>query len=285
MRLLVNATSYGPEPGGAGLRAKHLYGALSGHDVVFLLAEDTNPEVVPPGVETRTLPVRAGRRIDRYRTLRLPADGDALLTDHYPAGPLPTILTLHDRGGPWWRRVLIRRHARRAAAVVAVSRTVRDAWGLDADVVPNGADAWPAPEAPSDHLLVCDPGLPHKGAPTAREVARRLSLPLREVGRGVAWLPHDEMRREIARARVVLCPARDEGFGMVALEALAAGRPVVASDIPAHREVCGASAAYASGIEEWCAAVRCAWDADPEPAPRPWSEAAAALDAVIRRRV
>ena len=59
MRLLVNATSYGPVPGGAGLRARHLYGALEGHELVFLLAQDTSREVVPPGAETRVLPVRA----------------------------------------------------------------------------------------------------------------------------------------------------------------------------------------------------------------------------------
>jgi len=284
VRLLVNATPYGREPGGAGVRARCLYGALSGHELVFLLAEDTNPEVVPPGVETRTLPVRASRPFERWRRLRLPDDGDVLLTDHYPAASIPTIVTLHDRGGPWWRRALIRRHLRRAAAVVAVSRTVRDAWGVEAAVVPNGAEPLPDPPEPEDHLLVCDPGLPHKQAATAREVAARLRLPLREAGRGVGWLPHDAMRREIARARVVLCPAREEGFGMVAAEALAAGRPVVASDIPAHREACGGRALYARDAEGWCAAVREAWDRAPEPAVRPWTAAAAELDALIRRR-
>jgi len=284
VRLLVNATSYGPAPGGAGLRARNLYGALSGHEVVFLVAEDTNPEVVPPGVEARALPVRASRRFDRFRRLRIPEDGDLLLTDHYPAASIPTIITLHDRGGPLWRRALIRRHLRRAAAVVAVSRTVADAWGVDAVVIPNGAEPLPDPPEPEDHLLLCDPGLRHKGAATARAVAARLRLPLREVGRGVAWLPHETMRREIARARVVLCPAREEGFGMVALEAIAARRPVVASDIPAHREVCGGHALYARDLDAWCAAVREAWDRMPEAAPRPWAGPAAQLDALIRRR-
>jgi hypothetical protein len=282
--LLVNATSYGPEPGGAGLRARQLYGALAGHELVFLLAEDTNREVVPPDAEVRTLPVRAQRRLVRFLSLELPTDGDFLLTDHYPAASIPTLITLHDRGGPAWRRALIRPHLRRAAAVIAVSETVRAAWGVEATVIANAADPVPDPPATEDHLLVCDPGLPHKRAATARAVANRLGLPLKEIGRGVAWLPHDEMRREIARARVVLCPAREEGFGMVALEALAAGRPVVASDIAAHREVCGNDAIYAGDIDSWCAAVREAWTQEPKVEVRGWSESAAELDRLIRRR-
>jgi len=43
----------------------------------------------------------------------------------------------------------------------------------------------------------------------------------------------------------VVAPAREEGFGMAPLEALACGAPVVASDIPAHREVLGDAAVFA----------------------------------------
>jgi hypothetical protein len=290
MRLLVNATSYGAVPGGAGLRARNLYGALTGHEVVFLLAEDTNPEVVPPGVETRVLPVRAANPIRRWLRLRLPADGDVLLTDHYPVAAIPTVLTLHDCGRSAWRRGLIRRQFPRAA-VVAVSETVRATWAVDATVIPNGVVRQCTVPGTDYRLLVCDPGLPHKDAATARAVAARLKLPLREVGRGVAWLPHDELRAEIAAALVVLCPAREEGFGMVALEALAAGRPVVASDIAAHREVCGDAALYArvGDTYAWCTAVRTAlsdpdgWGAGGrERAARwTWGAAAARLDALL----
>jgi len=37
-------------------------------------------------------------------------------------------------------------------------------------------------------------------------------------------------------ARVVVCPSRFEGFGLTPVEAIASGTPVVASDIPPHRE-------------------------------------------------
>jgi len=292
MRLLVNATSYGAVPGGAGLRARHLYGALRGHELVFLLAEDTNPEVVPPGAETRVLPVRAADPLRRWLRLRLPTDGDVMLTDHYPAAEIPTVLTLHDCGGALWRRRLIRRQFPRAQ-VVAVSETVRAAWDVDATVIPNGVEPGTIAPGAVVPLLLCDPGLPHKEAATAREVSKRLGMPLREVGRGVAWLAHDDLRTELASARVVLCPASEEGFGMVPLEALAAGRPVVASDIPAHREVCGDAALYApvGDIDAWCAAVRTAlsdeegWGARGHERARlfTWSAAAESLTSLLWR--
>jgi len=283
MRLLVNATSYGAVPGGAGLRARHIFGALRGHEIVFLVAEDTSPEVVPPDVETRVLPVCAADPLRRWLRLRLPTDGDVMFSDHYPATEIPTVLTLHDCGGALWRRRLIRRQFPKAH-VVAVSETVRAAWSVNATVIPNGVEVGETAPGTIYSLLVCDPGLPHKDAATARAVADRLDMPLREVGRGVEWLPQDEFRAEIAAARVVLCPAREEGFGMVPLEALAAGRPVVVSDIPAHREVCGDAALYApvGDVDAWCDAVRTAladtdkWSARGLIRARDWTWSAAA---------
>jgi glycosyltransferase involved in cell wall biosynthesis len=45
-----------------------------------------------------------------------------------------------------------------------------------------------------------------------------------------------------ARAQVFCMPSLGEGFGLPVLEALAAGTPVVASDLPAIREVAGDAA-------------------------------------------
>jgi murein biosynthesis integral membrane protein MurJ len=55
----------------------------------------------------------------------------------------------------------------------------------------------------------------------------------------------DELARLYARAGAVLVPSRHEGFGLPVIEALACGTPVVASDIPALREVGGAAACFA----------------------------------------
>jgi glycosyltransferase involved in cell wall biosynthesis len=55
------------------------------------------------------------------------------------------------------------------------------------------------------------------------------------------------------RAALVLLPSEREGFGLPVAEAMACGTPVVASDLPALREVGGDSAVYCSSAdaENW----------------------------------
>jgi glycosyltransferase involved in cell wall biosynthesis len=57
-----------------------------------------------------------------------------------------------------------------------------------------------------------------------------------EVHRGASDAALDELYR---RAAALVLPSRYEGFGFTALEAMARGCPVLASDIPALREICG----------------------------------------------
>ncbi|MDT7867329.1 MAG: glycosyltransferase family 4 protein, partial [Acidianus sp.] len=80
----------------------------------------------------------------------------------------------------------------------------------------------------------------------ARE-ARRLGLKARflatggregEVTDGVeslGFVPEDELVNLYSSAHVVMYPTRADTFGLVILEALASGTPVIASDIPSHR--------------------------------------------------
>jgi glycosyltransferase involved in cell wall biosynthesis len=59
----------------------------------------------------------------------------------------------------------------------------------------------------------------------------------------VGALPDAQLYRWLSTARVLVTVAEEETSGLQLLEALAAGVPAVASDIPAHRE----AASYADG--------------------------------------
>lgn len=57
------------------------------------------------------------------------------------------------------------------------------------------------------------------------------------VGIGHVSLSHDALVHLLGSCRAVVCPSRLEGFGLVAAEAIAAGTPVVATDVPGLRSV------------------------------------------------
>jgi glycosyltransferase involved in cell wall biosynthesis len=64
--------------------------------------------------------------------------------------------------------------------------------------------------------------------------------------RFLGYVPQEDVAPLIAGARFYAFPSYYEGFGIPALEAMAAGTPLAASDIPALREVAGEAALFAS---------------------------------------
>ncbi len=62
--------------------------------------------------------------------------------------------------------------------------------------------------------------------------------PLRErVPGALGFVTHDELLRLYERAAVIVCPSRREGFGVVCAEAMAHGRPVVATSVGGLRDL------------------------------------------------
>ncbi len=70
--------------------------------------------------------------------------------------------------------------------------------------------------------------------------ARRVGIPDMVVQMGV--IPDEELRVLYKHASMVVLPSLVEGFGFPILEGMASGTPVIASDIPVHREVAGDAA-------------------------------------------
>lgn len=80
------------------------------------------------------------------------------------------------------------------------------------------------------------------------------------------FLETPELAALYRRAAVAMVTSEREGFGLPIIEALACGTPVVATDLPVHREIGGDAARYAAlgDVPGWCEAVL---DAARPPAP------------------
>jgi glycosyltransferase involved in cell wall biosynthesis len=74
-------------------------------------------------------------------------------------------------------------------------------------------------------------------------------------------LARETLAEVYRRADVTLLPSEREGFGWPVAESLAVGTPVVASDLPALREVGGTAAEYApvGDVACWISRVEALW--------------------------
>ncbi len=138
--------------------------------------------------------------------------------------------------------------SRRVDAYIAISELSRERieryYGRDAAVIhpPVETDRF-TPGTPGDSLLVVSELVRHKRLQVALEAARRARAPIRVVGSGpdhaalneaypeaqfLGRVRDEELAELYASARAVIVPSVEE-FGIVAVEAQAAGRPVIAA--------------------------------------------------------
>lgn len=245
------------------------------------------------------LPWAAARaRVDLLHTLAAPTPylwrGRSAMTIH-DATPW-----LHpdaaDAGTRWYAKPLYPQALARADAIFTVSEAAREdlvrfagAPRERVHVTPNGVDprffdARPREGPYGPYLLAVGTLEPRKNLPIVLEALRALrregrdlalvvagrqawthSLPLGDLAPHVRLLgtvPDDELAELYAGAACFVMPSLHEGFGLPLAEAMAAGVPAVASDIPALREVGGETVRYADprDAESFAQAIRRALD-------------------------
>jgi glycosyltransferase involved in cell wall biosynthesis len=183
---------------------------------------------------------RASRNADLVHAHWLPSGIAALATRR------PFVVQLWGTDVALARRApsLARTVLKRAEAVVCPSTALAgDATRLGArqiEVVPSGVDlpAEIGDEADPPEVLYAGRLSREKGVLELVEAAGDLNLvvagdgPLRDqVPMARGFVPPAELAELYARAAVVACPSHREGFGVACLEAMAHGRPVVASGV------------------------------------------------------
>lgn len=238
---------------------EHLRGR--GVDVVVVSPADFEHHGVAYGSgivgNLRARPLLAVRVPSMLRNFRRAAARAAADVDLVHAHWLPSAWVAESLGKPviaqvWGTDVAFARKLpfaaravfRRASAIVAPSTELaRDATRLgarDVRVIPSGTDVpdhVPAPDDPP-HILYAGRLSREKGILELVDAARGLPLvvagdgPLRSrVPGALGMLPHEELVVRYGQASVVACPSHREGFGVVCAEAMAHGRPVVASRV------------------------------------------------------
>ncbi len=144
------------------------------------------------------------------------------------------------RRAPW----LARRVLRRARLVIAASNDLaeraRALGAREVRVIPSGVELPERVGIEADPAEVLYAGRlsAEKGVLELLDATEGLNLvvagdgPLRDrIPSASGFVSHDELEQLYARAAVVACPSRREGFGVVCLEAMAHGRPVVATRV------------------------------------------------------
>lgn len=268
MRVAVLTTSYPRFPGDAAgrfvadavehVRARGVdvevvgpeqfrhFGIAYGHGVVGNLRSRPWLSLLLPALVASF--VRAARR----------ADADLLHAHWIPAGWVaartgkPYVLQVWGTDVELAQRAprLASRVLRGARLVIAASSALADSARLlgarDVRVIPSGVDLPQEVGEEAEPLEVLYAGRlsAEKGLIELVEAAKGMNLvvagdgPLRSQVPGArGFVRHDELQGLYARSAVVACPSRREGFGVACLEAMAHGRPVVATGVGGLRDL------------------------------------------------
>ena len=204
----------------------------------------------------------------------------------------PELVACHERA-------IVRPYAHLCVSA-AVAAELTAGWGRTATVIPNGVDAARFASAVPDtrfgsYLLSVGGIEPRKGSLDLLEAyallrpdrpdlklviaggetlfdyrdyrsaweARARDLGISPVVLGP--VDHDELPGLVAGAAAFAFPSTKEGFGLAAMEALAAGVPVVVRDLPVLREVFGPAVGYGTDPATLAASLATAI-AEPDPA-------------------
>ena len=142
------------------------------------------------------------------------------------------------RKAPWLFRPILRRARLAIVASDFLAGAARELGARDVRIVPTGVEIPEAVGEPDDpaHVLFVGRLSPEKGI--HEFLAATEGLPRVIVGAGpvdvpesVGFVPREELGAYYERAAVICVPSRREGYGVVAREAMAYGRPVVATAV------------------------------------------------------
>ena len=145
------------------------------------------------------------------------------------------------RRAPWLARRILRRARLTLCASNALADAARELGAGEVRVIGSGVEVPPTvgEEATPPEVLYAGRLSAEKGILdllAAADNGMKLTIagdgPLRErVPGALGFVPHDELGPLYDRAAVVAVPSRREGFGVACAEAMAHGRPVVASAV------------------------------------------------------
>ena len=147
---------------------------------------------------------------------------------------------------PWLFRPLLRRARLAIVASEYLAESARELGAREVRVVPSGVEIPESVGEPDEppHVLFVGRLSPEKGI--HEFLAATAGMPRVIVGAGpvevpeaVGFVPRSELGPYYERAAVVCVPSRREGYGVVAREAMAYGRPVVATAVGGLVDVTG----------------------------------------------